>query len=368
MKIAIDTYGCDHGKSGLGSYLINFISNIPADCEDKIELFGSEIDRYTYKSEKEITYNAVLPFENERLEDLWHLRKINKFLSKNDYDVVIYPAVEKVLPLKFKTKGVAVVNSVISAAIRNFDSSKKRHLKKGLQKVQLIIAASEFIKDDLLKLGIDSSKIIVIHNGIDHKRFFPCDDPFSDVVEINPFSIKKPYFLYCSRLSDSDKKHEQLIKAFNIFKSKTNAPHRLVISGDDGEYSEKIHRVAFDSEFASDILITGFFPHESLPKLYSGAAACVFPATKEGVGLPILESMASGIPVLCSNSGVLPEVGGDVPLYFNSDDVYDIAYSMQRIVSDQDLASELVKKGLEWAANFNWSDTVIKTLEAARKI
>lgn len=368
MKIAIDTYGCDHGKSGLGSYLINFISNIPSDCKDDIELFGSEIDRYTYTSEKEITFNAVLPFENERLEELWHLRKINKFLSKNDYDVVIYPAVEKVFPLKFKTKSIAVVNSIMSSVLEKADKAKKRHLKHGLVKVSLIIAASEFIKQDLLKLGIEESKIIVIYNGIDHKKFFPNVDPFSDVVEINPFSIKKPYFLYCSRLSDIDKKHEQLIKAFSIFKKKTGLPHRLVISGSEGEYSEKIHRVAFNSDYASDILLTGFFPHESLPKLYAGAESCIFPASKEGVGLPILEAMACGIPVACSNSGVLPEVGGDVPIYFDSDDVYDIAYSMQKVVSDKNLSSEMVKKGLERAAQFNWNDTVIKTLEAAAKL
>ncbi|MCR4734260.1 MAG: glycosyltransferase family 4 protein [Treponema sp.] len=368
MKIAIDTYGCDHGKSGLGSYLINFISNIPADCEHEIELFGSEIDRYTYQSEKDLTFNAVLPFDNDKLVERWHLRKINKFLKKNNYDLVIYPAVSKVLPLQFKTKGIAVVNSVMTAAMANFDHKKRHQIKKGLHRVNLIIAASEFIKKDLLKLGLDASKIIVIHNGIDHKRFYPSEDPFSDIVEINPFSIKKPYFLYCSRLSDEDKKHEQLIKAFNIFKEKTGLPHRLVLSGTEGDYSEKIHRVAFNSQYGSDILLTGFFPYDSLPKLYSGAAACVFPATQEGVGLPILEAMASGIPVICSNSGVLPEIGGNVPIYFDSNDVYDIAYSMQKVVNEAELSSKMVTKGLEWASNFNWSDTVNKTLEAAAKL
>ena len=368
MKIAIDSYGCDHAKSGLGSYLLYFVSNIPADCSDEIELFGSEIDRYTYTSEKELNFNAVLPFENQKLEQIWHLRKINKFIKKNNYDLVIFPAVENVFPVKFARKSIAVVNSVLSTVISSSDKKKKHQLKKGLQRVNLIIAASEYIKADLLKLGIDSKKIKVIYNGIDHKLFYPNVDAFSDVVEVNPFSIKRPYFLYCSRLSSQDKKHEQLIKAFCIFKKKTGLPHRLVISGSDGEYAEVIHRVAYNSEYASDIFITGFFPHESLPKLYSGATACVFPAINEGVGLPVLEAMACGIPILCSKSGVLPEIAGDVPIYFDSDDVYDIAFVLQRVVTESDLVSQMVKKGLERAAGFNWSDTVAKTLEAARNI
>lgn len=368
MKIAFDTFGCDHGKSGLGSYLINFVNNIPADCPYKIELFGSEIDRYTYKSEVEKTYVSVNIPDTLKAEQKWHKTRMNLFLMKSDYDVVIFPAPENVLPVKFYKKSVVVLNSIYSVTVNNLKRGKRKLFKKGLERVDVIIASSQYIKNDLVKNGFDEKKIFVVYNGIDHKMFFPSLDTDSEFVEIKPFAIKKPYFIYGSRLSGKEKKHIELIKAFNLFKKNTGYPHRLVLAGNDGDYSEEIKQAAYNSEYSSDIFITGYFPFESFAKLYTGSSACIFPSENEGVGLPILESMACGIPVLCSSKGALKEAGGDAPIYFDSNNIEEIAADMQLIVDNKEVYQNKVDAGLNRANKFNWKSTVDETFKLIEKL
>ena len=365
MKIGIDTLGCNHAKSGFGAYVMYFISNLPVDCDHTIELFGSEIDRYTYTSEKDINFQSVPIQDKLAKERKWHKRKVNKFVKKNKYDVVIYPAITNVIPSKFKNHlGIIIVNSVLSVVLQKEKGSYKRQLTKGFKNCHKIIAASEFIKDDLIKLGASEDKITVIHNGIDHKLFFPMIEfSTSDTVTISPFSIKRPYFIYGSSLSSPDKKHIELIKAFELFKDKTAAPHRLVLAGANGDYADAIHEYAFNSKYASDIVLTGFFAYDNIAKLYAGAEACCFPPINEGVGLPLLEAMACGVPVISSNSGALQEAGGTSAIYFDSNNIEEIASCMERIINDKDLREKMVFDGLIWAGEFNWETTVKRTLK-----
>ncbi len=363
MKIGIDAFGCNHGQSGIGAFLLNFIKNIPPETSLEFELFGLEIDRYTYTADSEIPFTSVSIDDNIKAIRRWHKIRLKNFCKRNKYDAVIVPASDIVLPRKIKCLSVFIMNRTFCSLN---DNRERKALKKAFKNAELIIASSEYIKNDLVVNGFEKEKIRVIKNGIDHKLFFPLEETKADAefVDIKPFAIKRPYFIYTSRLSSSDKKHIELIKAFEIFKKRTNCPHRLVLAGSDGAYTEKIHKAAWDSEYASEILITGHFPQESLQKLYCGSAACVFPAVSEGVGLPVIEAMACGVPVLCSNQGALPEMGGDAPIYFDSDNAEEIAIDMQKIVEDEDFAKEMVKKGFAVSKNFNWENTIKETVAA----
>lgn len=368
MKIGIDTFGCDHSKSGLGSYLIYFIKNIKADNPNTFELFGSELDRYIYDSEKEKTFVSIKIADNLKAEQKWHKYRIQKFVKKQKYDLVIFPAVENVIPKKIGCKSIAVMSSIYSYIIKQKSYGIRKQIKKGLENCSCIIAASNYIKDDLIQNGFSKDKIQVVYNGIDHKMFFPAIQDDSEFVEIKPFAIKRPYFIYGSRISCENKKHVQLIKAFNLFKKNTNYPHRLVLAGNNGSYSDVVHKEAFNSEYSSDIFITGYFPLESFPKLYANSSACIFPSVNEGIGLPVLESMACGIPVLCSDKGALKEIGEDVPLYFDSDNIQMIAELMQKIVEDKELVNKKSEDGLQRANKFNWEETVKQTLDIAQSL
>ena len=365
MKIGIDALGCNHGQSGLGSYLLNFIKNIPKNPQCEFELFGLEIDRYTYTADKEITFVSVNVDDNIKAIRRWHRRGLKKFCRKNKYDAVLFPAAAVVLPNKIKSKSVIIMNGTLSSIENKRD---KKIFKKTLLHSSLIIAASQFIKDELEEAGFDSDNIKAIHNGIDHKVFFPLADTDYEFVDIKPFAIKRPYFIYSSRLSGSNKKHIELIKAFELFKKRTNYPHRLVLTGSDGSYSQIIHQAAYESEYASEILITGHFPQESLKQLYCGSQACVFPAVNEGSGLPVIEAMACGVPVLCSNQGALVEMAGMAPLYFDSDNIEEIAVDMQKVVEDKELSGLMVQKGYEVSHRITWENTVKETLAAIKNI
>lgn len=369
MKVGIDTFGCDHAKSGLGSYLHYLTSNLPSDADVQFELFGLEIDRYTYNGDKEIPFKSVNIKDTITSQRLWHLFKMNKFASASDYDVVLYPAVERVLPLSFRTPGVAVVNSIMTNVIaEKRDQPLRWQIIEGLPRAQKILAASQFIRKDLVKLGINPDKIEIVHNGIDHRLFYPILQIDPDAVTIKPFAVKRPYFIYGSRLSGPDKKHIELIKAFTLFKERTHLPHRLVLAGSDDQYSKEVHRAAFSSSAASEIFLTGFFPHDSFPQLYAGADACIFPSVNEGVGLPVLEAMATGIPVACSSSGALPEIGGPAALYFDSDNIEEIEADMEKLVTDKAVRDKMVEDGIQWTKRFSWDKTAQMTVDIMKQV
>lgn len=364
MKIGIDTFGCSHSRSGFGSYISNFISNLKVYENIEFEVFGFEEDRYNYSNENSFSYNSVSINDELKTERKWHKNKIQKFIKKNNYDVVIYPAVKNVLPPKFKNHiGIAIINSIISIDLLEEKKSYKKFLLKALKKIQKIVASSQFIKDDLVELGIDKNKIFVVYNGINHKTFFPTINFDEEFVDIKPFAIKKPYFIYGSSLTSCEKKHIELINAFNIFKQKTSLPHKLVLSGYENEYSKKIRDFAINSKFASDIFITGYFPHEDFAKLYQNAECCIFPSDNEGVGLPIIEAMACGIPVICSDKGALKEIGKTSALYINSNNIDEITLSMEKIITDTKLREKMIFDGIEWANNFNWEKTVEEVIK-----
>jgi glycosyltransferase involved in cell wall biosynthesis len=211
-------------------------------------------------------------------------------------------------------------------------------------------------------LNVKESKIEVVPNGVDHSAFYPRPRNEESVVLIQPFSFRRPYILYASRLDHPVKNHVKLIEAFGIFKERTRYPHRLVLAGGDSNQAETVKGAAAASKYRTDIFFTGHFPSSSLPELYSGADFVVFPSMYEGFGLGILEAMASGVPVACARAASLPEAAGHAALYFDPRDAEDMADRMVNLTTNRDLARELRQKGLERAKAFSWDGCIKKTL------
>jgi glycosyltransferase involved in cell wall biosynthesis len=368
LKIGIDTFGCDHGRSGIGSYILSLVRNLP-ESENLIDLFGPELDRYTYSSGVDaISYTGVSVADSLLAERFWHLAAFNSFARKQKYDAVLFPSGAKLLPLKFEVPSVVVVQDILSDVYKNSDDMAITGLlKMQLRKAQRIIASSRFVRDDLMNLHIPESRITVVHNGIDTSLFYPHPTVNNEAVLIHPFSIRRPYIIYASRVAYPSKCHVELVKAFAIFKKKTGAPHRLVLAGADGVNAEIVHREIIKSPVSSDILLTGYFPHQNLPELYSAADACIFPSAIEGVGLPVLEAMACGIPVACARAGALPEMAGDNVLYFDQNSPEEIASAIERLVrtptgENEALRNDLVNRSLEWVKGFDWKKSAQETI------
>lgn len=369
MKIGIDSFGCGHGKSGIGSYLSSLSSQLKNSADCTFEIFGSEIDRYTYGAENGLSYSSVKLPDSHFCETLWHYGCSNIFARYHKYDAVLYAAGARYIPLFCTVPGVAVVYDVLSELYE--DEILKNHTKRillGLKNASKVIAASHFIRKDLIKLGVPEEKITVIYNGINHSEFYPRELLSPSLLDIKPFAIKRPYFIYPSQISSSSKKHVELIKAFSLFKEKTHLEHRLVLTGSEGKAIESVKKAILESKFHQDIFITGFFPHESFPLLYSASEGCIFPSINEGVGLPVLEALASGVPVACSTGGSLPEIAGDNAVYFDSDNIEQMADAIEKIAVESNLRKKLKEGGLEWTKRFSWDKTAEKTIDVLKSV
>lgn len=362
MRIGINAFGCNHGRSGAGSYLLSLVNNFPK-SEHKLSIFGHELDKYTYTSNlDDVIFNGISINDTEFSEQLWHKTSLNSFIKKQKYNLVLYVSGLRLLPLTFNTPSILIIQE----APNNLHGLSKMRMNIVFRQVCGIIVPSKYVRDSLLNLGVPNDKICVIHNGINNQLFKPTNIKEGETVLIQPFSIRRPYIIYASRLASSSKCHIQLIKAFGIFKKKYKTEHRLVIAGAEGESSSAVHEEVLKSAYSSDILLTGYFPHENLPKLYSSADLSIFPSKNEGAGLPVIEAMACGIPTACSHEGALNEIAGNASLYFNSDNTEEIAETIFKLIDipeNSEYRKNLINTGLECVKKYSWKKTASETLK-----
>lgn len=371
MKIGINAFGCNHGRSGIGAYIHSLIHNVPKELPHTVQIFGPQFDKYIYTTGLDPSlYEGITVEDNELAERLFVKTNLNSLVSKLGYDALLFPAGLQMLPMNFSKPSFLVMQEIIKQenSFNIFASLDKLNKKKLLNKVSGIIAASNYIKDNLIAVGVNRQKIKVIYNGIDTSVFHPKDSEHALQAVAVPFEIQKPYIIYASSISEPEKRHSELLKAFEIFKAKTGLPHRLVIAGQDGKIAPVFHREVLSSRFVSDIILAGYIEQNQLAHFYRESDLCVFPSEIEGVGLPLIEAMACGIPTACARATVLPEIAGDASCYFDAKNPADIAEVIERLASTAEgstaaFRTELVTKGLEWVKRFSWEKTATKTFE-----
>ncbi|MDR2418915.1 MAG: glycosyltransferase family 4 protein [Treponema sp.] len=369
MKIGIDTFACNGGNSGIGIYTMQLLKRIPP-SDARFELFGWEFDRFAFS---EVVPNMeFIPkcrYTGKFANSLWHIFKYPEFAVKRAYNACFFPAAHKMLPLDSPCPSIGVVHDMAPwrkarASGRYSQSFVRAVLPNALRKLGRIIAVSQWVKQELIEIaGIKESLIEVVPNGIDTEAFHPRPRNEESLVLIQPFSFRRPYILYASRIEHPMKNHVRLIKAFNIFRERTKFPHRLVLAGMENHDTKKVREIAAASPYRSDIFFTGQFPQKSLPELYAGADIVVIPSLYEGFGMGVLEAMASGVPVTCARAASLPETAEHAALYFDPTDVEDMADRMVTLTSKRDVYHECRRLGLERAQLFSWDHCAGKTLQ-----
>ncbi|MDR1099085.1 MAG: glycosyltransferase family 4 protein [Treponema sp.] len=373
MKIGIDTFACDSGKSGVGVYVTQLLKRIPP-SGDRYELFGWEFDRFAFsETAPNLDFVSQCFINGRTANSLWHLFKYPGFTRSREYDACFFPAAHRRLPYGSSKPAIGTVHDM--AAFRGTRKTREHlgavirvTLPNALRRLDRIIAVSQWVKQELVEVArVKESRIEVVPNGIDHSAFYPRPRNEESVVLIQPFSFRRPYVLYASRIDYPVKNHIRLIKAFGIFKERTRYPHRLVLAGADRYGAEKVKEAAAASEYRNDIFFTGHFPLSSLPELYAGADMVVVPSMYEGFGMGVLEAMASGVPVACARAASLPETAEHAALYFDPLNVEDMADRMVTLGVNRDISRECRRLGVERAQSFSWDRCAERTLGIIRE-
>jgi len=232
-----------------------------------------------------------------------------------------------------------------------------RHAKK-------IITVSEFTKQEILNLcpKANAKKIKVIHNGYNTDLFKPLNDPEKTQKILAKYNISQPYFLYVGRL-ERKKNTPNLIEALALLRDNhPEVKEKLVLIGNASFGFDEVKYVIEEFNLNNDVLIPGWVDEADLPYIYNAASAFIFPTKHEGFGIPILESMACGLPTTSSNLPVLREVAGEAILYFDQNDKNSIAEAMFKIISDDSLRQELRLRGLSQSSKFSWEKCARETL------
>jgi glycosyltransferase involved in cell wall biosynthesis len=176
-----------------------------------------------------------------------------------------------------------------------------------------------------------------------------------------------PYILFVGVI-EPRKNLQGLIEAFELIKQHHKLPHKLVVVGRKGWLSEGIYEKFESSPVRDDIIFPGFIADEELPTLYSAAAALAMPSFYEGFGLPLLEAMACGTPVVSSNAASLPEVVGDAGPKVDPNDVEALAESLAQVLTDESLRAANRARGLERAAQFTWRAAAKRLLDVYERV
>jgi len=234
-----------------------------------------------------------------------------------------------------------------------------------------IITISEAVKEEINRfLGEPKHTIRVTHLGVD-PSFRIIEDPAAIEKVKQHYNIPHKYVLFIG-YPHSRKNIPRLVSAFERILRRLPGPYLLVIAGNTSRNVESdvenILGVVDKLGLWDQVLFTGQVPQEMMPPLVNGAELLAFPSIYEGFGLPALEAMACGIPVLASNIPALKEVVGGAGLLVNPNSIEEIADGLYRLLTDRDLREQLVRMGLERAQKFSWRETARLTLECYQKV
>jgi glycosyltransferase involved in cell wall biosynthesis len=229
------------------------------------------------------------------------------------------------------------------------------------RKATLIIAVSQSTKEGLVNLlGIPPQKIRVVPLAVASRFKVVEDEALKESIR-RKYALPPRFFLFVGLLNPR-KNGVRLIQAYHRFKSETDLPHKLVFVGAKGWLYEDVLAQIEELGLEKEIIFTGYVADEDLPPIYNLAEALVYPSLYEGFGLPILEAMACGTPVITSNVSSAPEVAGGAALLVDPYDVDQLAEVMYKVASQGDLRAYLTRHGLKRARDFSWEKTALETL------
>jgi glycosyltransferase involved in cell wall biosynthesis len=301
---------------------------------------------------------------NRSIKDMW---RIGRRVASEDLDILFYPSVYTYFPVLSPAKKIVTIYDVIPERFPELVFTTKKNklfwdmkVKAAIRQADLILTISEFSKQGIMDVfGIDEGRIRLADAAVDD-IFRPIDADDRAVTALRELGVDPDarFILYVGGIAPH-KNLTTLVEAYaQLIREKKFADVRLVLTGDyekdafliDHALMERLH----GSALRDRVIFTGYTTDPDLVLLYNAATVFVLPSLIEGFGLPPLEAMACGTPVIVSNTASLPEVVGDAGLYFEPTDAGDLTRQLRRLLADEVLVERLKKRSIERAAGFSW--------------
>jgi glycosyltransferase involved in cell wall biosynthesis len=276
-------------------------------------------------------------------------------------------------PLLQRTPMVVTIHDIIHVTDSDYRARFKSRvyarpiLKMVARKAHHIITDSEFSKAQIVEhLDVPASKVTRIYCGVNGDfRFADRHEAVGKVART--LDIKLPYILYVGSLKRY-KNVSTLLQAFARLCKRPGIPHRLLIVGDDAQQKPNLLSEAAELGIKDRTHFLSYVHNELLPLIYAAADVLVMPSRIEGFGLPVLEAMACGTPVVCSRAASLPEVGGDAVVYFDPASADELEQTLERVLGSDELQRDLSKRGIERATQFSWRESARQHAEVYRRV
>jgi glycosyltransferase involved in cell wall biosynthesis len=255
------------------------------------------------------------------------------------------------------------VPEAASAGLRAY---LKRVVPLSVRRADFVLADSQATKDDLVSLyGVSSGGVAVLLSGVD-SRFAPVLAG-GVITTRSQYDIGTvPYILSVGTVQPR-KNYGRLIQALALLRA-ANIDIHLVVAGGKGWLEDPIYDTIHATNMGDYVHFIGFVDEKDLPTLYSGAVCFAFPSLYEGFGLPVLEAMACGTPVVTSNVSSLPEVAGDAALTIDPYNVEELAEALRRVIEDEALRKDLISKGFARAKQFSWDTSARQLIQIYRNL
>jgi len=357
MKIAIDIQTTLGKPTGFGFYVSNLVEALK-------KRTGQDLELALIKPSTEEDFSTPQRF-------VWDQFTFPKKAKATNADILHQPCFSA--PLNYKKPIVVTIHDIISLlfpetipfASRMFYS---KWMPFSYRKAKKIITISESTKRDIIRvLGIDEKKITVIPLAYDKKFETKISKEKIDQVKAK-YGLSKEYLLHIGTL-EPRKNLDFLIDVFaDVIEEDQNSNLGLVITGKKGWYYEGLFKKVKSLSLEKRVIFTGYIDEKDKAAIYQGAKIFTFPSVYEGFGLPPLEAMASGIPVISSDTSSMPEVIGEAGILLSPHDRSGWVKAIRELKTNENLYKKLVEKNKEQVKKFDWDITAQKTIEVYRQV
>ena len=365
IRIAWDNSLAGRNRTGSGIYARRLLEELSRRCDVQIQVFtGHNLTRDKQGLGTAAARNLVSLY--------WNNVVFPYQLRTHRFDLVHSPAF--VLPLYCPIPSVVTVHDLTFRLFPEHFGRRWRIymdwvLPLALRSASAVLCGSEHTKADLLKTyKTQPEKVCVTHYGVDHHTFRP-GAHFDGSYALN-LGLSKPYVLHVGEFSPR-KNIPVLLRALAESRSRGRFEGMqllLVGPSSGGKSVTEIRETVRNLDLQDIVVFAGHVPADVLPGLYANARVVVMPSLYEGFGFPIVEGMASGVPVVTSNSSSMSEIAGDAALLVTPGDQSALAEAIEQVLHDQPLAGELRRRGLARAAQFNWKRTADETVAVYRRV